>query len=152
VTKLLRQFVCARSLWAVPLFAAFSACTPFSKDQNDEHRRSAQMIVKMDKAVKDGDLRSYCDALMDNTDYAAFIKDGCRRAAEKQGKGAEGCTDAKIKEEVQAEIRKCLATNDDEFGRLRSGWPERYELMTRKLASETADSQKLLQEERAKLR
>ena len=130
----------------------FVATQAMGQDQNAEARSAAKMLAGLERPLEKRDIKGYCTALQADPDYVGYVTRVCQFSVKNKLKKPEDCSDANIKQEMKKDFDVCLAMPSEEFEKTVLKWREAQASFVRDMKAKGIDGEKLLQEERAKLR
>lgn len=137
-----------RTAWACLITGACLATTPvIGAEPTEEMRTFARMFATLEA----GDLKGYCAAMHD-APYAGYLNRVCESAVQNKLKKAEDCSQENIARQVKTDAEQCLAMPAAEFEKKVQRGAEASQSFVRQTAAQGIDGEKLLQEERARLR
>lgn len=141
--------------FAVCLLMLTSFCTASNnaaaQDKSTEIMESARLMVRIDSAIRYRDLKGYCEVTYDARSYWGYVARACEAGIKANVKIPEDCTPKKIEAQVAADRAQCLAMSSDEFDNVVARFPEHREQWIKMAADQGVDSEKLLDELRARL-
>ena len=130
----------------------FPASGVWGAEPDDEMRKGAKLIASVEVPMAKRDLKGYCAATRGAPEYPGYVARACQLFVKNNLKKAEDCSDANIKQEIAKDNASCLGMStgdfDKEMAAQRKGWERILGLMKDK----GVDTDKLMKEERAKLR
>ncbi len=117
-----------------------------------EMRRAAKLIANAEVPMTKRDLKGYCAATRGSAEYPGYVARTCQMFVKNNLKKSEDCSDANIKQEVAKDNASCLGMSagdfDKEMATQRKGW----ERILGEMKQKGVDTDKLMTEERAKIR
>lgn len=130
----------------------FTASGVWGAEPDEEMRKGAKLIASMEGPMAKSDLKGYCAATRGSPDYPGYLMRACEMSVNNKLKKAEACTDSSIKQEVGKDKAICLTMSaadfDKEMAIQRKGW----ENTLRQMKEKGVDTEKLMSEERVKVR
>ena len=130
----------------------FAASGVWGAEPDAEMRKAAKLIVAVEGPMAQRDLKGYCAATRGSPEYPGYVARTCQMFVKNNLKKAEDCSDANIKQEIAKDHASCLSMSaggfDKEMATQRKGWERTLGLMKEK----GVDTDKLMREERAKIR
>lgn len=133
------------SLGGVPLTVA-------AQGESAEIRESARMMARVDHSVRNKDLKGYCAATVGAPGYAGYVERACQSGMKNNMKTAQDCAPEKVAAQVAADRAQCLAMSPKKFDEAASQQPQRRAQWIKMVGARGVEGEKLLDEERAKLK
>ena len=116
-----------------------------------EPTEDMRAFARMFAALEARDLKGYCTAMHD-APYAGYLTRVCQSAVQNKLKKPEDCSQESIAQQVRNDNQQCLAMPTAEFEKTAQRYPEAREKFLKEATAKGIDGDKLLQEERAKIR
>ncbi|MEO8101219.1 MAG: hypothetical protein ABI790_01765 [Betaproteobacteria bacterium] len=130
----------------------FAAPGVWGGEPDEEMRKGARTIANMERPMAKHDLKGYCAATRGSPEYPGYVVRACQFSVKNNLKKAEDCSDENVKKEVAKDNATCLAMStgdfDKEMAAQRKGWERTFASMKDK----GVDADKLMKEERAKIK
>ncbi len=130
----------------------FTASGVWGAEPDAEMRKGAKLIASAEVPMAKRDLKGYCAATRGSPEYPGYVARACQMSVKNNLKKAEDCSDANIKREIAKDSASCLGMSAGDFDKemvtQRKGWERTLGLMKEK----GVDTDKLMREERAKIR
>ena len=141
-------------LSAAFLITGLSLATPPAQgaEPDADMRAGARLLVSLEEPMAKRDLKSYCAARNGSPEYAGYVMRACQAFVKNNLKKAEDCSEAAVGQEIRKDTDRCLAMSDGEFDKEMLIQRRGRENFTKRMKENGIDGEKLLQEERAKLR
>jgi hypothetical protein len=121
-------------------------------EPDEEMRKAAKFIASLEGPMANRDLKGYCAATRGSPDYLGYLVRACQMSVKNNLKKAEDCSDASIKQYVVKDNASCLALSTDDFDKematQRNGW----ERILGSMKQKGVDTDKIMKEERAKVK
>lgn len=135
---------------SVILTAGLAVATPLAggAEPTEELRTFARMLT----ALEARDLKGFCTAMHRTPAYAGYLSRACQSGVQNKVRKPEECAPEGIARQVSADLEKCLAMPADEFEKQVQRGGEARKAFVKQAAADSVDGEKLLQDERAKLR
>ncbi len=140
---------------AIPtfLFAAALAASPaLGEEPSEEMRQGASIIARVEALLAKDDLKGFCAAVHKSPAYAGYASRACQAGVKANVRQAEECTEARIALQVAADHEECVAMPPEAFAQRKQDFGEGRARFLQDLAARGVDGEKLIAEERAKLR
>lgn len=136
------------------LIISTSLATPpvLGAEPTEEMRQAARLVVRVEEPMAKRDLKGYCAATYGSPDYAGYVVRACQSMVKNNLKKSEDCSETNIRQEVRKDSDRCLAMSDGEFDKEMLTQRRGRENFTKIMTEKGVDAEKLLQEERAKIR
>ena len=115
-------------------------------------RQIARMMAQIEIAMEKRDLNGYCAATSGSPDYPGTVALACLERVEEKKAKPEDCSLPKVLSQAKRDRDQCLAMPTDEFQKRISDQPRRRDAWIKAVKQGGVDGDKLMQEERAKLR
>jgi hypothetical protein len=131
-------------------FAGLTLAAPLAlaADPTEAMRTFARIFATLEAR----DLKGYCAAMHGAHSYVDYRTNVCQSAVQNKVKKPEECTPESVAQQIKADTDKCLAMPADEFEKTVQRGGEASKAFVKQTASESVDGEKLLREERAKLK
>lgn len=124
------------------------AATPVLGAEPTEDMRT---FARMFAALEARDVKGYC-AAMHGASYTGYLNRVCQSAVQNKTKKPEDCLQESIAQQVKIDSQKCLVMPAAEFEITVQRFPVAREKFIKDVKAKGIDGEKLLQEERVKLR
>ena len=136
------------------LITGLSLATPPAQgaEPDADMRAGARLLVSLEGPMAKRDLKSYCAARNGSPEYAGYVMRACQAFVKNNLKKTEDCSEAAVGQEIRKDTDRCLAMSDGEFDKEMLTQRRGRENFTKRMKENGIDGEKLLQEERAKLR
>jgi len=138
--------LCASSVFLVTSMALF--ISPVGAAEPTEDMRTAARVFATLEAVN---LKGYCDA-MNGPPYVVYLTRVCRSAVQNRMKKPEDCSPDNITQQLKTDHGQCLTMPAAEFEKAVIRGAEGGKAFVKQTAAQGVDGEKLIREERAKLR
>ncbi len=119
--------------------------------QSAEPTETMRTFARMIATLEARDQKGYCAAMHD-APYVGYLSRVCLAAVQNSVKKPEDCTPARIAQQVEADTEQCLAMPAAEFEKTALRGREGTKAFVTEMTAQGVDGEKLLQEERAKIR
>jgi len=116
-----------------------------------EPTEAMRTFARMFAALEARDLKGYCTA-MHGASYAGYLERVCQSAVQNRVKKAEDCSPENIAQQTKSDTGQCLLMPAAEFEKTVLRGREGGQAFLKEMAAQGIDGEKLLQEERAKIR
>ena len=140
--------IAIRISWAFLITGMSLATTPVLGAEPTEDMRT---FVRMFAALEARDHKGYC-AAMHGAPYAGYLDRVCQSAVQNKLKKPEDCSPERITQQVKVDTAQCLAMPAAEFEKTALRGREASKAFVKQMTAQGVDGDKLLQEERAKIR
>lgn len=130
----------------------FAASGAWGADPDDEMRRAARLIAGAEGPMAKRDLKGYCVATRGSPEYPGYVARACQMFVKNKLKNAEDCSDANLKKEVAKDNAACLAMSTGDFEKEMATQRKGWERTLGQMKEKGVDTDRLLKEERAKIR
>jgi hypothetical protein len=117
-----------------------------------EARATARLILSVERPLAERDVKNYCAAVYGTPDYAGFVMRACQAGVKSTAKKPEDCSEANIKQVVKNDVDRCLGMTAEQFDATVKRWAGMRGGFLKDMAAKGVDGEKVLKEERAKLR
>ena len=136
------------------LFSAMTlpAAQTMAQEPTADMRSTARTLASLERPLEKRDLNGYCTTMHSDPAYTGYVTRACQNYVKNNMKKAEDCSDANIKQEVKKDSDRCLATSPDEFIKTVAQWRTARAEFVKNTGAKGIDSEKLIAEERAKLK
>lgn len=131
------------------LTASLAVATPLSGAEPSEEMRTFARILA---ALEARNLKGYCTAMHGTPAYSGYLSRACQSGVQNNVRKPEECVPEGIARQVRTDLEKCLAMPADEFEKQVQRGGEASKAFVKQATSESVDGEKLLQDERVKLR
>ena len=143
--------ICMASVFLVSS-VVFAASGIWGAEPDEEMRKGAKLIASVEGLMAKRDLKGYCAATRGSPEYPGYVARACQMSVKNNLKKAEDCSDASIKQEVAKDNASCLGMSAGDFDKemvtQRNGW----ERILGSMKQKGVDTDKLMKEERARIR
>lgn len=147
-----RNARCVAMFWMVSASLGIAPLAAIAQGESAEIRESARMMARVDHSVRNKDLKGYCAATVGAPGYAGYVERACQSGMKNNMKTAQDCTPEKVSAQVAADRAQCLAMSAEKFDEAASQQPQRRAQWIKMAGARGVDGEKLLDEERAKLK
>ena len=131
------------------LITGLSLTAPVLGTEPIEEMRS---FARMSVLVETRDQKGFCAAMVADPSYVGYVNRACQFAVKNKLKKPEDCSPENIAREISADSDQCLTMSAAEFKKSTEKWPKLREEFIKDAMAKGIDGEKLLQEERAKIR
>lgn len=129
----------------------FSASGVWGAGPDDEMRKGVKLIASTEGPMAKRDLKGYCAATRGSPDYPGYLLRICQLYVKNNLKKPEDCTDASIKQEVAKDNANCLAMLPGDFNMEMATQREEWERILGQMREKGVDTDRLMNEERARI-
>ena len=137
---------------ATASIVALMASYAFGKEPTDDQRDVARLHARIEAPLASRNQKAYCEAFYGTEDYRRFRTRDCETGIKLGRRKPEECTSKAVDERVADEHKKCMAQGSAEFEATIDRHKEGRSGFVRRIAGQGIDGEKLIAEERAKLR
>lgn len=131
---------------------SLSATQPFAQAPTADMREAAGTIASVQGPLEKRDLKNYCTVIHGSAEYAGYVSRACQHAVKVRVKQPADCTETNVRKEIDADLGRCLAMSAAEFEQTALKWREMLDVFLKDMQSKGVDGEKLIAEERGKLR
>lgn len=132
--------------------AALMASYAFGKEPTDEQRYAARLYARFEAPLASRNQNAYCAAFYGTEDYRIYHARACDMGIKVGVRKPEDCTAKAVNDQAEERHRKCLAQSSAEFDATIDKHKEGRAGFVERMAGEGIDGEKLIAEERAKLK
>lgn len=124
----------------------------FGKEPTDEQRYAARLYARVEAPLASRNQKAYCEAFYGTEDYRGYRARACETGIKVGVRKPEECTAKAVDERIKEDRKKCLAQNKAEFDATIDKHTEGRAGFVGRMAENGIDGEKLIAEERAKLK
>jgi hypothetical protein len=137
---------------AIAVVSVSAEIPALAQDLISEARLTAEIIVRMERPVQKRDQKAFCTVMTSASGFDAYQKRACESGVRNKVKKPEECSEANLKLEAKRDTDRCLGLSAADFEDALVPWRTAKEKFIKDAAAKGLDGEKLLQEERVKLR
>jgi hypothetical protein len=137
---------------ALVLFIGGMPLSAAPAEPDAETRAAAKLIASVEQPLVKRDLKGYCAAVYSTPDHAKYVASSCQAGVKNNARKPEDCSDANNKQTIAKIIAGCIAMTPEKFGATIKLWDEVRQKFLAEMTAKGIDGEKVLKEERAKLR
>jgi hypothetical protein len=117
-----------------------------------EERDAARLFASIEAPLAARNQPVYCDSFIGGADFKAYVTRACQHGVKAGVRKPEQCTTEVIAQELQADLKKCHAMDAAAFGERITRHGEARTRFLQEMSRRGVDGEKLIAEERGKLK